>query len=156
MPRGEIATPWVPQRDPDELQIVYYLDSVLPLPHAIENVGQHGRGSRISGHRWSSLLALQRARVLDELFLETEPEWRLYEDLRSAGIRFHVRAGRPTLLDREDPEGRAWFVLPAGRVRYRGSAGFLWLTAAGQTVTRAREADIVSEILAGFPEEVQS
>lgn len=148
MRRGEIQTPWVGRRDTDELQIVYHLDALRPLARPIENIGQHGRGVRMSGHRWSSLLAFQRARVLDELFLETEPEWRLYEDLQATGVDFHVRAGRPALLDRDDPEGRAWFVLPAGRIRYRGAAGFLWVTGAGERITRAREGDIVSEILA--------
>jgi len=36
--------------------------------------------------RWTSLLALQRATTLQELYLETEPERRLYQDLRAVGM----------------------------------------------------------------------
>lgn len=37
--------------------------------------------------------------------METEPEWRLYENLRAAGIEFRVEAGTPGIVNAKIPEG---------------------------------------------------
>ena len=60
----------------------------------------------------------------DELLLETELEWRLYEELTAAKSSFTIRAGRPRLVDGRYAPGRAWFITPNGRSQYRGTAGF--------------------------------
>ena len=76
--------------------------------------------------RWTSRLGLDRATSLEELSLETEPEWRLYEDLRARRISFRIKPGRVSLVDPDDPAGRAQFLIKEGPViRYVGAAGFL-------------------------------
>lgn len=128
LPRRDIPTPWPASRRPDELQVVYRLGPVQDLPRPIENRAG-GRGMRFSTNRWTSRLALLRASELRELFLETEPEWRLWEELRAAGIGFVLEPGPVHLPDPEDPAGRAWFRADnddrGWRVQYRGAAGFL-------------------------------
>lgn len=123
--RKEIQTPWEPGRDGDELQVVYYLGQIEKLTPTIKNKGENGRGTRFSRNRWTSLLALQRAREVRELFLETEPEWRLYDELKATGINFTTIPGRPTGKEEDDPRGRTSFVIDDVVVQYKGSAGFL-------------------------------
>ncbi|SMC23754.1 hypothetical protein SAMN02746041_01834 [Desulfacinum hydrothermale DSM 13146] len=123
--REDIQTPWGISRSPDELQVVYHLSEVKPLKSVIENRGGDGRGKRFSQNRWTSRLGLERAKELRELFLETEPEWRLYEELRAAGVDFTLKPGRPTIQDEDTPAGRCWFFIKNALVQYRGSAGFL-------------------------------
>ena len=75
---------------------------------------------------WASRLSIERACTLQELFLETEPEWRLYEDLSASGVSFELEPGPPVLRDPEDPGWRVWFVIKIGlRIRYAGADGFL-------------------------------
>jgi hypothetical protein len=122
--RREIATPWPPTR-PDQLQVCYQLGRVEPLARPIVNRdAAGGRGQRMSSHRWSSMLALGRARELRELLLETEPEWRLIETLRARGVQFTFDPLRPGLVDADNPKGRAWFEVDLRRVRYAGASGF--------------------------------
>jgi len=127
VPRGEIRTPWEPRPGTeDELHVLYELGAVRELDNPVENPGRENTGQRFSTHRWTSRLGLERARDISELTLETEPEWRLYEDLRASGKDFELRPGRPVLLDPDDPAGRTWFVLADGlQVRYAGASGFL-------------------------------
>ena len=99
-------------------------------------------GSRVSGHRWTTRLGLLRASRLQELFLETEPEWRLYESLKAAGIKFSIEAGDVKMLDRDDPRGRAEFIVEERRIQYRGSGGFL-LKAPNAVEHRLPNADAV-------------
>jgi uncharacterized protein len=122
--RGNISTPWATGTDDDDLYVLFRLGALERLARPVLNQRNERSGVRFSTHRWTSRLGLLRAASIEELFLETEPEWRLYEDLRVAGIPFHLQAGRPRLPDSEDPRGRAWFVAPSGRAQYRGSAGF--------------------------------
>ncbi|MBC7231342.1 MAG: DUF2357 domain-containing protein [Actinobacteria bacterium] len=122
--RKDIVTPWPAEREGDELQVVYYLEEVRELNPSIENRGANGRGIRFSRNRWTSLLALQRAEELRELFLETEPEWRLYDGLRAAGINFSIYPGQPLQKKEEEPKGRASFLVGELTIQYRGSAGF--------------------------------
>jgi uncharacterized protein len=122
--RKDIATPW-PASRPDELQVVYELGEVSEVIQPIENRGADGHGTRFSQNRWTSQLALLRAGELRELFLETEPEWRLYEEFRVAGVDFDLKPVTASVQPDDDPRGRTWFVTRSARVQYRGSAGFL-------------------------------
>lgn len=121
--RREISTPWPPTR-PQQLQVCYQLGPVEALERPIVNRDAAGRGQRVSSHRWSSMLALRRARELRELLLETEPEWRLLETLRARGAGFSFDPLRPGLVDAENPRGRAWFEVGPRRARYAGASGF--------------------------------
>lgn len=121
--RREIATPWPPTR-PDQLQVCYQLGPVEALDRPIVNRDAAGRGQRVSSHRWSSMLALRRAREIRELLLETEPEWRLLETLRARGAGFSFDPLRPGLVDADNPRGRAWFEVGSRRARYAGASGF--------------------------------
>lgn len=58
------------------------------LKNPVENLNKEEQGQRFSSHRWTTGLALDRARRLEELLLETEPEWRLFEALKAMGIFF--------------------------------------------------------------------
>jgi predicted component of viral defense system (DUF524 family) len=118
--RGGINTPW-PAREPAERQVLYRLGSILRLPHPVENLS----GQRFPALRWTSRLGLLRARRLEELSLETEPEWRLYDALVVNGIDFELEPEPPRGIDREDPVGRTWFRVGRRKVQYRGADGFL-------------------------------
>jgi hypothetical protein len=123
VPRRDIATPW-PASRPDQLQICYRLGAIHVLEPPIINQSG-GRRRRMSAHRWTSMLALHRARELQELLLETEPEWRLLETLRAHGAAFSLDPERPGVIDAENPHGRTWFEIDARRARYAGASGFL-------------------------------
>ena len=123
VPRRKIHTQWKSNRDKDQLQFLYYLENFMELPQPIINF-ENGIGRRFSGHRWTSRLALERAKNLTELFLETEPEWRLYEDLKAENIHFEIKAGSPKVIDPDDPKGRALFDVNGKKIQYLGSGGF--------------------------------
>ncbi len=124
LPRSEIQTPWAAQRKNEELQVLYKLGEVSQIKSPIENRGSAQKGKRFSTPRWTSNLGLRRAQLLTELMLETEPEWRLYEILRSRGVDFRIEACRPEEFTQEDPFGRAVFITRKAVARYRGNAGF--------------------------------
>ncbi len=115
--RREIATPWR-AREPDELQIVYRLGEVRERPVPIE----FAQGMR--WFRWASRLSLSRARRGEELYLETQPEWELFDALRARRIPFTPRPGSPRVVDPEDIRGRVTFEIGRWRVRYQGRIGF--------------------------------
>jgi hypothetical protein len=146
--RRDIATPWPPRvGSGEELYTVYQLGEVRELDHPVENPGADQSGQRFSSHRWTSRLGLERARDVSELTLETEPEWRLYEDLRASGQEFHLKPGRPAIVDPEDPAGRTWFVLTGGfRVRYAGASGFLIRHASGTENYVARVGQVLDAL----------
>lgn len=144
--RGDIRTPWSARRDVGELQVLYRLGEVRKLLRPIENRDASAGRSRFSTHRWTSRLAIDRATQLEELFLETEPEWRLYEDLQASGVRFYLEPASPVLPDPEDPSGRAWFVTDLGRVRYRGAAGFVLRSALADDRYYARCTDVLEAL----------
>ena len=124
--RKSIITPWQTKRGEELLQVLYYLGDFIPLPKPVLNKDKSGKGQRFSSHRWTSRLSLCRALVITELLLETEPEWRLYEDLNAAGVAFQLVPEKVTLPDRDNPSGRVWFVTDRGvRIRYAGASGFL-------------------------------
>jgi hypothetical protein len=125
MKREAIDTPWLPQHNRDEEQVVYTLGELQQLPTPIQNRGPGGIGKRFSRNRWTSRLGILRAMELRELFLETTAEWRLYEQLRHSNIDFTLAPGSAKLQDEGNPRGRTWFVGKHHRVQYRGAAGFL-------------------------------
>jgi len=145
MKRADILTPWVSERGADDdLYVVYRLGQLKELSPPIENRGEDGRGQRFSQHRWTSRLGLHRAVAVEELSLETEPEWRLVEDLRALQVAFLIQPGRPTVLDPDDPTGRAWVVTINGtRVRYAGASGFLVRKPFSQDVYLAHLEDVL-------------
>lgn len=123
--RKDLQTPWKSHRSANNLQILYRLGDIIKLKHPIENLNHQDKGQRFSSHRWTTRLALERATRLEELFLETEPEWRLFEDLKAMGISFQLsNPGTPKLLDPENPSGRVWFQLDKCSIRYAGASGF--------------------------------
>ncbi len=124
--RRDIPTSWTSRRGGEQLQVLYRVGRVSALERPVVNKGRPGPGRRFSTHRWTSRLSLERARVLEELFLETEPEWRLYEGLRARGVAFQIEPGPAKVTNPENPAGRAWFSTERGLlVRYAGASGFV-------------------------------
>jgi len=91
----------------------------------VANLNKEEQGQRFSSHRWTTGLALDRARRLEELLLETEPEWRLFEALKAMGIFFQLNPGPVKLIDPDNPSGRVWFELDGCNIRYGGSSGYI-------------------------------
>ncbi len=120
--RKEILTPWSPKRNLEELQVLFKLGEVIEKEPPVTNIS----GYSFTQHRWTSRLGLERARNLEELLLETEPEWRLFEDLRALGTKFTLDPSEPVrLLDKDNPYGRVWFRLDNGlSIRYAGTSGY--------------------------------
>jgi predicted component of viral defense system (DUF524 family) len=121
--RRDIETPWA-ARDPNQSQVLYKLGEVLVLKQPVENLSRQ----RFPTLRWTSRLALFRAKRLEELLLETEPEWRLYEALMAAAIPFSLEADSPRNVSPNNPTGRSWFVTGNCKAQYRGADGFLIVT----------------------------
>jgi hypothetical protein len=122
-PRGEIPTPWQ-GKGPDELMVVYHLGNLQKI-RPIQNIDP---AVRFSVHRWTSRLAITRAIKVAELSLETEAEWRLYEDLTANRISVRLQAGRVWAAG---GFGRAQMVLPEGTLVDGGENGFALKTTAG-------------------------
>lgn len=121
-PRSEIQTPWTAGQDGGTMNVVYTLESFVDAPHVILN----REGQRFSEPRWTTRLAFERATTLSELLLETEPEWKLYEQLKARGIQFKLTAAPATELAADQSHWRVWFELHSGhRIRYAGLHGFL-------------------------------
>lgn len=119
--REDLGTPWPWSRDGEELQVVFHLGQLVMLRRPIVNES----GQRVSSHRWTSRLAVDRATTLEELMVETEAEWRLYEDLRAMGKRFSLRAGTASVPGVERTRPRVWFVVDGGpEISFRGPSGF--------------------------------
>ena len=84
-------------------------------------------GENVAIHRWSSFLALQKAKKLSELKLETEPGWTLYEGLKARQIPFRLRVDKVRHQNRVNPAEHAYFELENGsRIYYKGEGGFLF------------------------------
>jgi len=150
LPRGEIKTPWIASRGVEELQFVYKLEEVLGLSGPIENQDDDGKGKAFRQHRWTSRLALQRAKNLKELLLETEPEWRLYEDLKEAGISFDLEPGAVKVVNPDDPSGRAKFVINNYAIQYRGATGYLLKMSFGEDRYFSQVKDVVEWVKKGL------
>nr|WP_242467826.1 DUF2357 domain-containing protein [Halorhodospira neutriphila] len=117
LPREQIDTPWPAQRGTEELQVLYHLGPLQALESPILN-RQNGRGQRFSSNRWSSRLALQRARTVTELLLESASEWALYEALRARGAEPTLRALPPRDPTAAGQRGRAAFQIGGRRAHY--------------------------------------
>lgn len=118
--RSQIHTPWASKRNPDEPYLLFHIDKPEQLPRPIQNTDGH----RIV-FRWGTRYSLEHASTMSELYLETEPERRLWEELRHAGIPFTTKAGRVSAIDPEDPSGRTTFILKQETyIRYQGSGLF--------------------------------
>lgn len=126
--RSEISTPWPAKRN--EQMMLYRLGSIRTLNQPIVLSSQDS----MSGQwRWTTRLGLQRAQTLNEIGLETEPEWRFLEWLRANKIIHEIKLAAAEVQSEDNPKGRAWFHLPTGeRVRFDGSNGFL-LRSAGNS-----------------------
>ncbi len=122
--RSEIPTPWPASGPHDRLFLVYQLDEISVLTPALTNTGDQSTSFR--GDRWTTQLGLNRAQTANEIILETEPEWKLYESLKASNIEFTLSAGAIRTLNDTNPEGRAWFLFSDGiQVRFDGANGFL-------------------------------
>ena len=146
VPRSAIVTPWTTARDPGAQQVLYTLGEIETLPMPVLNRRGDSRGVRFSTNRWTSRLGLTRASCVSELALETEPEWRLYEELRLRGMAVEVQPGRPTRRDEADPKGRAWVRCAGGQAQYRGLAGWVVVNPEGRERSATR-VDVVVEAL---------
>ena len=147
--RSAIQTPWASRYEGDPQCILYHLGKVTPLVRPIVNRDRDNHGQRVSGHRWTSRLGLERATTLNELLLETEPEWRLYEDLTVADVTFDLEPLPPRLLDPADPVGRTWFVVKKANmsIRYTGDSGFRVRALGSANQYYAKPKDVISRIL---------
>ena len=145
--RKKINTTWKSKRN-EELSILYHLGKVQLLDRTILNLNKEGKGQRFSSHRWTSKLGLDRANVLTELFLETEPEWRLYENLQANDIKFHLVPSSARVINQDDPKGRTKFIFKNDySVRYGGAAGFILRKTSGEEVPYSQVTKLVKDIL---------
>lgn len=129
MPRSAIPTPWIPRHDPDEIQMVYRLKELKSGLNI-----QNARGERVSQNRWTTRLALLRARRLEHLAIETEPEWTLYEHLSATRNDVRVEPwSRPEVIDGLDRRGRASIIIGADRIRHRRGSRFDLTPGKGET-----------------------
>jgi hypothetical protein len=143
---SKLQTPWHSRRrEADRQYVLYHLGEMRDLTAPILNQSASGRATRFSGNRWTSLLALRRAKELRELFLETEPEWRLLELLRGERLDYELQPGVVRLQDLDDPAGRAWFKTVGGKVQYGGAAGFRVLIGGTESWV-ARAEDVIGAI----------
>jgi uncharacterized protein len=120
--RSEIETPWPARRDPDERQVVFHLRDIRAGLSIVNT-----RGERVSTNRWSTRLALMRAKRLEELLLETEPEWRLYEHLLTTRQDVKIGSGR-VRSSATEPQGRAVFRVRDDEVRHEHGSRFAIVT----------------------------
>ena len=128
VPLRAIDSPLPPRGDRDEPQVLFHLRE-LHDSLAIEN----RRHERFVQDRWSTRLALFRAKTLEELLLETEPEWRLHAKLRTADVDFDVTSSRaPQSLDLDaEVRGRASFHVGDRIIRHVRGSRFQLQTAGG-------------------------
>jgi hypothetical protein len=150
--RSQILTPWPAHTRGESLCVIYRLGDLKELDQPITNEDDRGRGQRFSTHRWTSRLALERAKTVSELLLETEAEWRLYEELRAVGVRFTVRAADLGTGEREDGPGHARFVgeveaVGSFVVRYAGASGFQLFRSDGVSSFHSDVASVVQKLL---------
>lgn len=119
--RGKIDTPWTGRGQTDDYYLLFHLDQMEQLRRPIWNTDRH----RVV-FRWATRYSLEHAHSMSELYLETEAERRLWEELRQARTTFATEAGQVTPIDPNDPRGRTTFVLANGhiRIRYQGRGEF--------------------------------
>lgn len=118
--RKHISTPWASRGNPDDQYLLFHIADPQKLPQPIWNIDRH----RVS-FRWGTRYSLEHVSTMSELYLETEAERRLWEELKNAGIPFTTEAGRVSDINPEDPSGRTTFTLNEGiRIRYQGLGKF--------------------------------
>lgn len=118
--RDDIRTPWTGRGSVDEPYLLFHLDPLEKLPQPIWNIDRH----RVL-FRWATRYSLEHAQSMSELYLETEAERRLWEELRQAGRQFTTEAGHAAAIDPDDPRGRTTFILDGQvRIRYQGRGEF--------------------------------
>jgi hypothetical protein len=126
--RGDIDTPWTSHQGTDKYMVLYRLVHLEELTQPIENESGNGESQRVSGHRWTSRLGLDRARTITELLLETEAEWRLFEELRASGVPFTVNSAGVPRYESTGYRGHALFRVKKNRttatIQYYGASGF--------------------------------
>ncbi|HRE89095.1 MAG TPA: hypothetical protein PK095_08140, partial [Myxococcota bacterium] len=151
--RSKVATPWS-GRTSEGLVRVYRVNCFEPLSPAIPNSDSH----RFSSPRWSTRLALARARKLSELALESPLEWELVDALRGAGLEVEVKAGEVDAVD-GSPRGRARLVShlwgSSVEVRYGGANGFELRSGGGIKRLRTVQ-DVVAAALGLCPKRLTS
>jgi hypothetical protein len=126
--RSDIPTPWASLRAGEEWCVLYQFEKLVELLRPIENRDRLGQGQQFSSHRWTSRLALERANTISELLLETEAEWRLYEELQTRGIEFRVLSASVPRSDTLKTCSHAKFIVQNDSkvvvVQYYPSSGF--------------------------------
>ncbi len=121
--RDEITTPWSTNFQSDQPMVFYRLGKIRPMPQSIKY--HHGDKTSIQSPRYTTRLGLQRARLLSEIALETEAEWRLFEMLTAANIPFTIEATTVKRIDPSNPTGRARFRITRQLwVRFDGLNGY--------------------------------
>lgn len=121
-PRSQLLTPWTPRDRAKEDCVVYHLANIRTLRQPIANKDSEP----VLAERWTTRLSLERAKSLNELFLEAEPEWRLYELLQNEDIEFKVRAGKIRKLDVDGSSRRAIFEIEEKiEIVFAGADGFI-------------------------------
>jgi hypothetical protein len=122
--RSEIVTPWPSRLGNDKTMVLYRLSKFRELPNPIKY--HHADPTSIQSPRYSTRLGLESARLLSEIALETELEWRLYDMLTAAQISFRIEATPPKQINPNNRIGRARFRITGHLwIRYDGLNGFL-------------------------------
>jgi uncharacterized protein len=145
--RSDVSTPWKSKNRTNGQIIGYKLSHMCELKRPIENLNEYGQGRRFSAPRWASRLSLERARSLPELYLESEAEWRLYEELKSLPLEFKLRPMEVKDLSLEEATWRTWFYMPNGtRIRYAGMSGYLHQSLDSEPEMHANLSDLIKNI----------
>lgn len=121
--RSLIDTPWAPLHASGESCVLYRVDGFQALESPVPNHPGRYPQCALHSHIWTTGLGLARASHVMELALESEPEWRLMEELSAAGVEARARCldERPTTPlgpGRAELYGAGWVA------RFEGTAGF--------------------------------
>jgi len=116
--RDDLSVPWGSSRKQSRA-ILCHIDSwekAGPILNLLSEPMQN---------RWTTSLGLTCAGNINELLLETVPEWLLYERLKKENIDFRIKATKVPKLEDYGP-GHASFVIDktSQRIVYLGSRGF--------------------------------
>ena len=125
--RDEIKTGWSSKQDTSQRQILYKLLSLEELSPPIFNRDHRGKEQRISQPRWTTRLSMERAETINELLLESESDWWIYDNLKARGVEFRIKARSSSKENQYKVESRVWFVIKDRgiQIRYSGECGFI-------------------------------
>jgi len=131
--RDGIHTPWDSNQGKSKWQILYELVSLKELLPPIFNRDLEGNEQRISQPRWTTKIAMDRACTVNELLLESESDWWIYDNLKKLGIEFIIKARSSSVTRNQEAESRVWFILhnQGIQIRYAGKSGFIMLNKYG-------------------------